>query len=109
MAPVDVLKIFHPEAETAATTAAAKEKVPYILSTASSTSIEDVAKANGEGGTRWYQLYWPTRENDDTMISLLQRAKKAEYTTLFVTLDTYILGWLPIDMDNWYNTFLKDT
>jgi lactate 2-monooxygenase len=32
MAPVGVLRIFHPEAETAATMAAAKEKAPYILS-----------------------------------------------------------------------------
>ena len=107
MAPVGVLRIFHPEGETAATMAAAREKVPYILSTASSTSIEDVAKANGEGAIRWYQLYWPSREHDDITISLLQRAKKAGYTTLFVTLDTYILGWRPSDMDNGYNPFLR--
>jgi lactate 2-monooxygenase len=37
---------------------------------------------------------------------LLQRAKKAGYTVLFVTLDTYILGWRPSDMDNEYNPFL---
>ncbi|KAF2440833.1 FMN-dependent alpha-hydroxy acid dehydrogenase [Karstenula rhodostoma CBS 690.94] len=107
MAPVGVLRIFNPEGEVAATKAAAKEAVPYILSTAASTSIEDVAKANGEDGQRWYQLYWPNRENDDITISLLQRAKKAGYTTLFVTLDTYLLGWRPSDMDNGYNPFLR--
>ncbi len=106
MAPVGVLRIFNPDAEIAATTAARKEGVPYILSTASSTSIEDVAEANGEG-VRWYQLYWPSREHDDITISLLNRAKKAGYTTLFVTLDTYILGWRPSDMDNGYNPFLR--
>jgi len=52
MAPAGVLRIFNPDGEAAATMAAAKEKIPYILSTASSTSIEDVAKANGEGGMR---------------------------------------------------------
>jgi lactate 2-monooxygenase len=107
MAPVGVLKIFNPDGEIAATKAAAKETVPYILSTASSTSIEDVAKANGEDGQRWYQLYWPSRDHDDITISLLQRAKKSGYTTLFVTLDTYILGWRPDDMDNGYNPFLR--
>src|SRR4051794_31013863 len=56
------------------------------------------------GGT---SLYWPSREHDDITISLLQRAKKAGYTTLFVTLDTYILGWRPSDMDNGYNPFLR--
>ena len=52
MAPVGLLRIFNPDDETAATMAAAKEKIPHILSAASSTSIEDVAKANGEGGMR---------------------------------------------------------
>lgn len=50
MAPVGVLRIFNPEGEVAAAKAAAKEAMPYILSTASSTSIEDVTNANGEDG-----------------------------------------------------------
>lgn len=52
MAPVGVLRIFNLDGEMAAIMAAAKEKVPYISSTASSPSIEDVARANGEGGMR---------------------------------------------------------
>jgi lactate 2-monooxygenase len=107
MAPIGVQKIVNPDGEVAATRAAAKECVPYILSTASCTSIEDVAKANGEDGQRWYQLYWPSRDHDDITISLLQRAKKAGYSMLFVTLDTYLLGWRPSDMDNGYNPFLR--
>lgn len=107
LAPVGVLKIFNPDGELAVARAAAKEAVPYILSTASSTSIEEAAKANGKDGQRWYQLYWPSREHDDITISLLQRAKKLGYTMLFVTLDTYILGWRPEDMDNGYNPFMR--
>ena len=80
--------------------------MPYILSTASSTSIEDVATANGDG-VRWYQLYWPSNEHDDITASLLKRAKAAGYTALVVTLDTYMLGWRPSDMDNGYNPFLR--
>ena len=106
IAPVGVQRIFNPEGEVAVATAAAKAKIPYILSTASSTSIEDVARANGNG-MRWYQLYWPAREHDDITISLLKRAKENGYTALFVTLDTYILGWRPSDMDNGYNPFLR--
>ncbi|TVY46826.1 putative lactate 2-monooxygenase [Lachnellula occidentalis] len=49
-APVGVQKIFNAAGENAASRAAASIGVPYILSTASSTSIEDVAKASGEGG-----------------------------------------------------------
>jgi len=36
---------------------------------------------------------------------MLNRAKKAGYTALVVTLDTYILGWRPSDMDNGYVNF----
>lgn len=107
MAPVGVLKIFNPSGEIAATKAAASEAVPYIFSSAAATTIEDVAEANGKDGQRWYQLYWPSREHDDITISLLNRAKKAGYTMLFVTLDTYILGWRPSDMDNGYNPFMR--
>lgn len=99
IAPVGVQRIFNPEGEEAAAAAAAKESVPYIMSTASSTSIEDVAKANGDG-VRWYQLYWPSNDHNDITQSLLSRAKKAGFSALFVTLDTYILGWRPTDMDN---------
>lgn len=106
LAPVGVQKIFHPQAESGAARAAAAEGVPYILSTASSTSIEDVAKANGDGA-RWYQLYWPSNEHNDVTISLLNRAKASGYTALVVTLDTYMLGWRPSDMDNGYNPFLR--
>ena len=55
IAPVGVQRIFNPEGEEASAAAAARERVPYIMSTASSTSIEDVAKANGNG-VRWYQV-----------------------------------------------------
>ncbi|KAL9114305.1 MAG: hypothetical protein Q9227_001727 [Pyrenula ochraceoflavens] len=106
MAPIGVQRIFNPDGELAAAGAAAKAGIPYILSTASSTSIEDVAKANSSG-QRWYQLYWPANHNNDITVSLLKRAKASGYSTLFVTLDTYILGWRPSDMDNGYNPFLR--
>jgi lactate 2-monooxygenase len=105
-APVGVQRIFNPDGEMAAAAAAAEQSVPYIMSTASSTSIEDVAKANGDG-VRWYQLYWPMNEHNDITISILNRAQKAGFSALFVTLDTYILGWRPSDMDNGYNPFLR--
>lgn len=106
IAPVGVQRIFNPDGEVAAAKAAAKEQVPYIMSTASSTSIEDVAEANGNG-TRWFQLYWPSNEHQDITRSVLSRAREAGFTALFVTLDTYVLGWRPSDMDNGYNPFLK--
>jgi len=57
IAPVGVQGIVHPDGELATAGAAGKIGVPYIMSTASTRSIEAVAKANGSG-PRWYQLYW---------------------------------------------------
>ncbi|CEJ62658.1 hypothetical protein PMG11_11152 [Penicillium brasilianum] len=106
IAPVGVQRIFHQDGEIATAKAAHKEHVTYILSTASATSIEDVAKAN-ENGSRWYQLYWPQNENNEITASLLSRAKAAGYKVLVVTLDTHIVGWRPSDLDNAYNPFIR--
>lgn len=104
LAPIGVQSIVHPEGEVAVARAAAEVGLPMILSTVSSFSMEDVAAANGDG-QRWFQLYWP---NDEAVCaSFLQRAKAAGYTTLVVTLDTWMLGWRPHDLDNAYLPFLK--
>jgi len=95
----DHVGIFNPDGEEATARAAAECNVPFIMSTASSTSIEDVAKANGSG-TRWFQLYWPGNQHNDITASILERAKHAGFSALFVTLDTFTLGWRPSDMDN---------
>ncbi|SCU77407.1 LAMI_0A01046g1_1 [Lachancea mirantina] len=106
IAPVGVQTIFNPDGELAAAKAAAREHVPYIYSTAAATPIEEVARANGDG-ERWFQLYWPANEHNDITVSLLKRAKKHGFSALFVTLDTYKLGWRPSDLDNGYNPFLR--
>ncbi|SCU86825.1 LANO_0C09318g1_1 [Lachancea nothofagi CBS 11611] len=106
IAPVGVQRIFNPDGEIASAAAAASENVPYIFSSASASTLEDVAKANGNG-TRWFQLYWPGNEHNDLTASILKRAKANGFSTLFVTLDTYKLGWRPSDLDNAYNPFLR--
>ncbi|KAJ3551120.1 hypothetical protein NM688_g4918 [Phlebia brevispora] len=103
VAPVGVQGIMHEDAEIATATAAGKVGVPYVMSTAATRSLEDVAEANGSG-TRWYQLYWPV--DDDITLSLLKRAKASGYTNLIVTLDTMLLGWRPHDLDRPYLPFL---
>ena len=66
-APVGVQSIFHQDKEAGVAEVANEIGVPYILSTASSTPIEDVAKANKDG-VRWFQLYWP--QDDEITISV---------------------------------------
>ncbi|MEU8912040.1 lactate 2-monooxygenase [Streptomyces nigrescens] len=103
LAPVGVLSIMHPDAESAAARAAAAQGLPYILSSASSTPMEQVAEAMGDG-ERWFQLYWA--KDREVTRSFLQRAKAAGYTALFVTLDTPLLAWRPRDLDQAYLPFL---
>ncbi|GAA5608878.1 alpha-hydroxy-acid oxidizing protein [Streptomyces platensis] len=103
LAPVGVLSIMHPDAESAAARAAAAQGVPYILSSASSTPMEEVAEAMGDG-ERWFQLYWA--KDREVTRSFLHRAKAAGYTALFVTLDTPLLAWRPRDLDQAYLPFL---
>ena len=57
MAPIGVQSLFHPDAEFNPARAGKALGVPFILSTASSRTIEQVAEANGDGH-RWFQLYW---------------------------------------------------
>ncbi|WP_394613264.1 lactate 2-monooxygenase [Lentzea sp. JNUCC 0626] len=104
LAPVGVQSILHPDGELATARAAAELGIPMVLSTASSHTIEEVAEASGEG-PRWYQLYWPN--DPDVCASLLERAKKAGYTALVVTLDTWTLAWRPHDLDQSYLPFLR--
>ena len=70
IAPVGVQVIFHQDKEVGVAEVATEIGLPYILSTASSSSIEDVAKASGDG-VRFYQLYWP--QDDDITVSVRRR------------------------------------
>lgn len=113
LAPVGVQSIVHPDAERATARAAASVGLPMVLSTMASTSIEDVAEAGDAAATaagrtaaaRWFQLYWPN--DPDVCASLLDRAKRAGYTALVVTLDLWTLGWRPCDLDSAYLPFLR--
>jgi lactate 2-monooxygenase len=66
-APVGVQRIFHEDKETGVAQIAAELNVPFIMSTAASSTIEDVAEASGSG-PRWFQLYWP--QTDEITISV---------------------------------------
>ncbi|TFK27676.1 oxidoreductase [Coprinopsis marcescibilis] len=102
LAPIGVQGIFHADGELAPARAAHKLKIPYILSTAATRTIEEVANVSGDG-ERWFQLYWP--RTDEVTLSLLKRAKAAGFHALVVTLDTTLIGWRPHDLDHSYLPF----
>jgi lactate 2-monooxygenase len=103
LAPIGVLSILHKEAELAVARAARSLGVPLILSTVSSTTMEDVASEMGDT-PRWFQLYWP--KNDELAASFLRRAEQAGYGAVVVTLDTTLLSWRERDLQNAYLPFV---
>jgi lactate 2-monooxygenase len=103
LGPVGVQGIIHPEADLASGRAAAALGVPFVLSTLSSRSIEDVAQAMGNA-PRWFQLYWG--KDHELTGSMLRRAKRSGYSALVVTLDTAMLGWRERDLQHPYLPFL---
>ena len=103
LAPVGAQSILHPEAEVAVARAAASTNMPFVLSTASSRSIEEVAQAAGNA-TRWFQLYWS--KDPQLNASFVQRAERAGYSAIVVTLDAAILGWRPQDLQQASQPFL---
>jgi lactate 2-monooxygenase len=104
LAPIGVQQIIHPDGELATARAAAATGVPFILSTAASNTIEDVAAQAGDV-PRWYQLYWPS--DDEVTKSFLGRAESAGFSAVVVTLDTFYLAWRPRDLTAAYLPFLK--
>lgn len=74
--------------------------LPYCLSTAGSTPIEQVGAANDSGGNgpRFFQLYMP--HDDELTMSLLNRAWNSGFDALILTTDTWQLGWRHDDVAN---------
>jgi isopentenyl-diphosphate delta-isomerase len=105
LAPIGVLSIVHEAAERAVAEAATDLDLPMILSTAASTELETVAERLDDGGGRgWFQLYW----SSDRAItsSLVERAERAGYEALVVTVDTPLLSWRERDIADAYLPFL---
>jgi L-lactate dehydrogenase (cytochrome) len=104
LAPVGVLSIAHTEAEVGAGRGAAATGVPFVLSSAATSTIEAVAEAMDDA-PRWFQLYWI---NDrEVAASFVRRAEAAGYSAIVVTLDTPALAWRPRDLRNAYLPFLR--
>ncbi len=83
LCPVGGHKMFHPEGEIATARAAKTRKTVQILSSATSTPVEDVAKALGS--PLWYQLYMPVRWEGTE--KLVRRVEEAGCPVLVWTVD----------------------
>jgi lactate 2-monooxygenase len=104
LAPIGVQTLLHDEGELVTARAAASLGLPLVTSTASATPLEQIAEANGDG-PRWFQLYWPN--DDELAASLIRRAEEAGYAALVLTVDNYLPGWKPRDLQQAYLPFLE--
>ena len=103
VAPIGVQSIIHEEGELASARAAASMGVPYITSSASSHSMEEIAEVMGDS-PKWFQLYW---SRDPAIArSFVERAELAGYSAIVVTLDTPMMAWRELDLQNVYLPFL---
>ncbi|OYT72216.1 MAG: alpha-hydroxy-acid oxidizing enzyme [Armatimonadetes bacterium JP3_11] len=103
VAPVGVQGIVHPDGELATARACAKLGIPFVLSTVSSYTIEQVAEAMGDA-PRWFQLYWS--RHHEVAASFVRRAEAAGYNAIVITVDTFMLAWRPRDLRHAYLPFM---
>jgi L-lactate dehydrogenase (cytochrome) len=89
IAPTGFTRMMQSEGELAGAAAAGAAGIPFSLSTMGTSSIEDVQAAN-PNGRNWFQLYmWKDR---DRSMALVDRAARAGFDTLLVTVDVPVAG-----------------
>src|SRR5262252_435374 len=96
LAPVGSCRLMFPRGEVAAAQVAGKADIIYTLSTLSGCRLEDVAAVSG--GPVWYQLYLVGGR--DCALGGIERARKAGFSALVVTIDTPVAGFRERDLRN---------
>ena len=88
LAPVGYSRMMHPGGEVAASAAAGEAGTIYTLSTVSGHKLENVRAASK--GPVWYQLYLVGGR--EVAEGAIERAQKAGFAALVVTVDTAVAG-----------------
>lgn len=88
--PTGFAGLFWPEADKALARAAGAAGIPFVLSTAATSSIEAVAQQGGAAARRWYQLY--ILNDRVATAEMIARAASAGYGALVLTVDTVCSG-----------------
>ncbi|KAK8766338.1 hypothetical protein V5799_006879 [Amblyomma americanum] len=97
IAPSAMQKLAHPIGEVGTAKAAEAAGTVMILSTLSTTSLEDVRRS-APNCLLWYQLY--VYRNRSLTESLVKRAAKAGYSALVLTVDAPVFGLRIADVKN---------
>lgn len=96
MAPIGMLNAFWPDADLILARLCARENIPYVASSAASTTLEALAQACEGNG--WFQLY--VSSDSAVTESLVRRAEMAGYPVMMVTADVPAAGKRDRDIRN---------
>lgn len=94
ISPMGMCNLSHPCADQWLAKLAADNRIPVGVSTAASTSLEDMI--NMAEGHAWFQLYFSG--NEDSSNALIKRAEDAGYRTLVMTVDVPEVGRRPREL-----------
>lgn len=98
MSPIGVIGLCTQDGhgDLAAARASVATQVPLVASTLSNDPLETVAETLGDT-PGFFQLYTP--KSKELAESLVRRAETAGYRGIVVTLDTWVTGWRPRDLN----------
>jgi isopentenyl diphosphate isomerase/L-lactate dehydrogenase-like FMN-dependent dehydrogenase len=96
LGPIGSTRMFYPRGEAVAARAAGDAGTVYTLSTLSGSTLEEVKAASS--GPVWYQLYLVG--GHDVARATIERARRAGFSALVVTVDTPVAGLRERDLRN---------
>src|SRR5882762_923291 len=105
LAPVGYSRLMHPGGEVAAAAAAGAAGTGYTLSTISGHTLEHVRAATK--GPAWYQVYLVGGR--EVAEGAIERAKKAGFNALALTIDTAVAGMRERDPRNGMKELLGES
>jgi L-lactate dehydrogenase (cytochrome) len=105
LAPIGYSRLMHPGGEVAAAAAAEEAGLAYTLSTISGHKLENIRAASK--GPVWYQLYLVGGR--EVAEGAIDRARRAGFSALVVTIDTPVAGMRERDPRNGMKELLGGT
>jgi len=90
ISPSAIQRLAHEDGEVATAKSAFRNNTIMILSSLSSSSLEDVANGNSSG-LRWFQLY-AMKERIET-INIIKEAERNGFSAIVLTVDAPIMGY----------------
>jgi L-lactate dehydrogenase (cytochrome) len=100
IAPMGMCDLTWPGADAMLARAARQYGMPIVLSTMASSTIEATAERAGENA--WFQLY--VGQSEEVAFHLVERAEKAGYRNLILTVDVPEIGSRPREKRNGFQS-----